>query len=305
MYNFKYKRSKPHFITFVITVLLVTCANVSNANANALDLSEFGIGNNFDQNLDCVIVVIGCDGSGSAGSSSDTTIGRNNGNGNDNDNTNNSNGGSGGNEPTTGTLNTIKITECNDENSTTPEEVCSQISNENEPQDWSISVFGSDENTPISTFSGSELGILTNILEGPYSVDEEHSVDDLPQVLRNDVKNVAQFSPECEGTIEAGDEITCTITNTLVYTAQPTTLIVKKIVNCDNSQSPPDVKCEDVDNFFTPAYFDIIVTSENPNPSTFPGSSEGTAVTLEPGSYSVREDTRAFPKPIGITNSGQ
>jgi hypothetical protein len=286
----------------VIIGLLAT--NLSFTNVNALDLSEFGIGDKFGQDVNCVIVVVGCDGTGSVGSSGDTAIGSSNDNGNDDD-TGNNNGGGGTNEPPTGTLNAIKITECNDENSTAPGEVCSQIADNNQPQDWSISVFGNDPTTPINTFQGSESGVATKLHEGPYSVDEEHSTGDIPQVSRNDVKNVAQFSSECEGSIESGAEITCTITNTLIYTAQTTTLIVNKIVNCDNSQSPPDVKCEDVNSFFNPGYFKIIVTGQNANPSTFYATSQGTTVTLESGSYSVSEDTSLFPKSISLTNSGQ
>ena len=282
-------------------ILLVSSASITNAYA--LDLSRFGIGNDFGQSVECVIVVVGCDVTGSIGSSGDTIIESNNGNRNNDDGDTNNGGG---NEPTTGTLNTFKITECNDENSTAPGEVCSQIADDNQPQDWNLILFGDNESEPIVAVQASEFGVPFDVHEGPYSIQEEYlHTSGLPQVEGNDVKNVAQFSSDCEGSIEAGDTKTCTITNTLVYTTQPATLIVKKIVNCDNSQSPPDVKCEDVNNFFTPVYFDIIVTGQNANPSDFEGSTEGTTATLEPGSYTVREDTTAFPKPIGITNSGQ
>lgn len=46
----------------------------------------------FGQSLDCVIVVVGCDGTGSVGSSGDTIIGSNNGN-NDSGTNDNSTGG--------------------------------------------------------------------------------------------------------------------------------------------------------------------------------------------------------------------
>ena len=202
--------------TSIIALLLITSMSITNANA--LDLSKFGFGDNLGQNLECVVVVVGCDGKGSVGSSGDTTIGSNNGNGNNHD-TGNNNGGGTPNEPTTGTLNTIKITECNDENSTSPGEVCSQIANDNESQDWSISVFGNDNNSPINTFSGSESGVSTNIPEGSYSVAEDYAGSGgLPQVSGNDVENEPRYSLECAGTIDTGDKVTCTITNTLMYT---------------------------------------------------------------------------------------
>ena len=66
------------------------------------------------------------------------------------------------------------------------------------------------------------------------------------------------------------------------------TLIVIKEVQCE-STTPP-VSCEEIDSNFEPQDFIITVTGQNPNPSQFGGSSSGTEVTLEPGSYEVTED---------------
>ena len=68
---------------------------------------------------------------------------------------------------------------------------------------------------------------------------------------------------------------------------QTTTLIVSKIVTC-TSNTP--VSCEDLDSNFEPQDFIITVAGQNVNPSQFGGSSSGTEVTLNPGSYAVTED---------------
>jgi hypothetical protein len=68
---------------------------------------------------------------------------------------------------------------------------------------------------------------------------------------------------------------------------QTATLIVNKIVTC-TSNTP--ISCEDLDSNFEPQDFIITVSGQNANPSQFNGSSSGTPVTLDPGSYTVTED---------------
>ena len=63
----------------------------SNMNAYASIFSDIRNADDVGQSLECVIVVVGCDGTGSVGSSGDVIVGSNNGN--DDNNTN------GGNEP--------------------------------------------------------------------------------------------------------------------------------------------------------------------------------------------------------------
>lgn len=55
--------------------------NANSINVNALDSSDFELPD-LGQNLNCVIVVVGCDGTGSVDSSGNTIIGSNNGNNN-------------------------------------------------------------------------------------------------------------------------------------------------------------------------------------------------------------------------------
>ena len=62
------------------------------ASINGEGFPSFNAGN-VGQSLECVIVVVGCDGKGSVGSSGDTIINSNNGNDNDDTNGNGGNGG--------------------------------------------------------------------------------------------------------------------------------------------------------------------------------------------------------------------
>jgi hypothetical protein len=104
----------------------------------------------------------------------------------------------------------------------------------------------------------------------------------------------ATFEGDCEGTIAAGQHLTCTITNT----QRPTTgtLLVRKL--CVTSQG---FGCDP--NF----HFPIEITGNNnpqPQPSTFvltPDSSQ--LVRLGPGTYTITEGTPAGV-PIIATFSG-
>jgi hypothetical protein len=82
-----YKSTKLLAISVVAGILMLA-ANSNAWKANALDLPSLTSADDIGQSLECVIVVVGCDGTGSVGSSGDTIIGSNNGNGNDDNNTN-------------------------------------------------------------------------------------------------------------------------------------------------------------------------------------------------------------------------
>jgi hypothetical protein len=82
-----YKSTKLLIISIVAAILMLA-VNSNVWKANALDLPSLTSADDIGQSLECVIVVVGCDGTGSVGSSGDTIIGSNNGNGNDDNNTN-------------------------------------------------------------------------------------------------------------------------------------------------------------------------------------------------------------------------
>src|SRR5919106_1712151 len=72
-------------------------------------------------------------------------------------------------------------------------------------------------------------------------------------------------------------------------------LTVIKLVTCDFIDLPLDL-CP------LPDEFTMNVAGNNPSPSSFPGSSQGTVVTLEPGQYDVTEE--APPTPPGVEFDG-
>ena len=78
-----------------IASVLLAGMGMNSATYALIRGDEFPVINADDvgQSLECVIVVVGCDGTGSVGSSGDTIIGSNNGNANNNTNGNNGNGG--------------------------------------------------------------------------------------------------------------------------------------------------------------------------------------------------------------------
>src|SRR5215204_4248667 len=81
------------------------------------------------------------------------------------------------------------------------------------------------------------------------------------------------FSSDCAEasvTLDYGDDKTCTITNSKL----PILNVMKNVVG----------------GLKKPADFEIGVTGEEPKPSSFAGSADGTVVTLLPGSYSVSEN---------------
>jgi uncharacterized repeat protein (TIGR01451 family) len=80
------------------------------------------------------------------------------------------------------------------------------------------------------------------------------------------------YSSDCADgsvTVAYGDAKTCTVTNSKL----PQLIVIKKVVG--GAKSPSD--------------FQISVSGNNPSPASFPGSSEGTIVTLQPGGYDVSE----------------
>lgn len=161
--------------------------------------------------------------------------------------------------PTTGTLKVIKQVECS-AGVTCPD-----------PSDFGMEVFMEPGNNPNpATFDGSSSGIDVDIA-GSYSVDE--TVPTLPsgQTL------TATKSADCSGTITAGESKTCTITNTITIAA--TLLVITKVECAQGEQCP---------NLPIPSDFQMFVFTDNNSPS-FPGSAEGTPVTIEPGDYDTGE----------------
>src|SRR5437867_3381906 len=110
-------------------------------------------------------------------------------------------------------------------------------------------------------------GVSADVVEGTHAITESGGPSGY----------TASFSGDCDAngniTMQSGVSYSCTITNDDI---QPQ-LIVKKVVNNTNGGTK-------VSSDFT-----INVTGNAATPSSFPGSSTGTTVTLNAGAYSVSE----------------
>jgi|GEM_PF-3173162 hypothetical protein len=126
-----------------------------------------------------------------------------------------------------------------------------------------------------SVFQGSSTGTTVSISAGSYAVTESA------------VPGYAQTSAvNCAGNITVGQNITCTITNHDL----PAHLKVVKMVNNTNGGT------------LTSSNFTLHVSAILPSPSTFPGSSTGTTVSINAGNYAVTESSTAGYVQSAATN---
>lgn len=214
------KRSKNMVLAAAVAVIstLLMMATLSTTiptpSVTALDLDSFGI-DDIGQSAECVIVVVGCDGTGSVGSSGDTIIGSFNGNNNNNTN--------GGGEP--GTLTVTKIVTCE----SNVQDACAQaVESGNLPtsDEYPITVTGN--NPSPSNFPGSSTGTPVTIGAGEYSVDETlASTSALEEQFPTfDIRTVTTATGDCTpvtndsgvfqeatGTMPPGGSQECTIEN--------------------------------------------------------------------------------------------
>src|SRR5919106_1325456 len=148
-------------------------------------------------------------------------------------------------------------------------QVINEGGGEAEPSDFTITVDGNNP-TP-SSFDGSSSGTSIQLFEGRYQVTESGP----------DANYTSALSKECSGNIREGESKRCTITNTYSEPPPPDTtatiIVTKKVVN----EGGGDKK---------PSDFTITVDGNNPTPSSFDGSSSGTTITINEGSYNVTED---------------
>jgi YVTN family beta-propeller protein len=142
--------------------------------------------------------------------------------------------------------------------------------------DFTITVNGNNP-TP-SSFAGSSSGTTITVNEGSYNVKEEEGPYISPDYVPG--RYTPSYSSECAGTIQAGETVSCTISNKynpFIPGILSKLIVTKKVVN----EGGGDKK---------PSDFTITVSGNNPTPSSFAGSSSGTTVTLNPGRYSVTEN---------------
>jgi YVTN family beta-propeller protein len=156
-------------------------------------------------------------------------------------------------------------------------QVINEGGGEAEPSDFAITV---DGNTPNpSSFDGSSSGTTITINEGSYNVTEEGGPDISYDYVPG--KYTPSYSSNCAGNIRTGDTVRCTITNKynqFIPGILPKLIVTKQVINEGGGEAEP-------------SDFTITVDGNNPTPSSFDGRSSGTSVTLEPGSYSVSENS--------------
>jgi hypothetical protein len=126
--------------------------------------------------------------------------------------------------------------------------------------DFAVTVTAKDPSPAI--FSGSETGTTITMKNSEYKVNE----------LSVKAYKVS-YSPGCSGRINNNEAKTCVITNDDIA---PHLKVIKHVVN-DNGGT---AKASD---------FGINVYGNNPIPSSFPGSEDGTDVSMYSGSYNVYE----------------
>jgi YVTN family beta-propeller protein len=151
------------------------------------------------------------------------------------------------------------------------------------PSDFTITVSGNNP-TP-SSFTGSSSGTTVQLSPGKYKVTEPGPTTNYNSTLSND----------CSGTIREGETNECTITNTYSVSPPPpppppppvTTgkiIVITKV----NNEGGGDKK---------PSDFTITINGNDPTPSSFAGSSSGTTITVNEGSYNVKEEEGPYISP--------
>ncbi len=206
-------------VTLIAALLIMTMnisPNVMNANALDLDLDSLTSVDDIGQSAECVIVVVGCDGTGSVGSSGDTIIGSCNGGGNDSN--------CGGSKAT---LDVVYLVDCQSTGGQPSDAaVCDAAVDIAPPSAFPVTI---DANNPNpSTFPGSSDGTRVTLDAGQYRLDSDiaQAQDDLEQGLNTDDVSfeigasggscINGESGDAVGTIRAGQHQTCIVQITIV-----------------------------------------------------------------------------------------
>ncbi len=129
------------------------------------------------------------------------------------------------------------------------------------PSDFVLAATAKDPSPAI--FSGSQTGTTVTMKNGVYNVTE----------LAVKGYNIS-YSPGCSGRINNNEAKTCVVTNDDIA---PHLKVIKHVINDDGGTA-------DASNF------SISVCCNNPSPSYFQGSENGTDVKIGPGFYNVYEN---------------
>jgi hypothetical protein len=124
-----------------------------------------------------------------------------------------------------------------------------------------------------SAFSGSISGTAGSSTWSGASTTRTLTVGDYKVTETPVTGYTASYSPECTGSLAAGQTVTCTVTNQ----DQPGTLtVIKHVINDNGGAATAD-------------QFTMVITAGHPTSNNFAGSEDGVNVTIDAGSYSVNE----------------
>lgn len=177
-------------------------------------------------------------------------------------------------EPTHGTLTVIKHVINNGDGELTASDFTLYVSSTQETLPW---------------FRGNASGTEISVPPGQYEVIESEYQYDSESLHGYTVS----YGEGCSGSIEAGQEVTCVVTND--DPGEPTygtVIVTKHVVNDNKGQA-------DANDFL------MVVSGTNVSEASFPGSEDGVIVTMDPGEYSIDEDSSgSYSKSLGENCSG-
>ena len=143
----------------------------------------------------------------------------------------------------------------------------------------SFNVQVTGNNAQTTSFSISNGGGQSVTLGGGSFTVREAAAFGFTPSFSGDCMQTAAGSGEATGTISSGQQLTCTITNTIGHAPLPGVLLVNKVC-----VTPSGGSCQDS--------FNVQVTCNNPQPSSFSLSNGNSqAVGLKSGVFTVSEDS--------------
>ena len=147
------------------------------------------------------------------------------------------------------------------------------------PGNPSFNVQVTGNNAQTTSFSISNVGGQSVTLGGGSFTVREAAAFGFTPSFSGDCMQTAAGSGEATGTISSGQQLTCTITNTIGHAPLPGVLLVNKVCVIPSGGS-----CQDS--------FNVQVTGNNPQPSSFSLSNGNSqAVGLKSGVFTVSEDS--------------
>lgn len=152
--------------------------------------------------------------------------------------------------------------------------------------DWDIHVKAGANDVPGSPQNGSETGTMYTLIPGPYVASETGGPAGYALSFSGDCSSNGQVA------VVAGQQKTCTLTNTWVPPEPGRLTVIKHVVNNNGGTK-------------TASDFTMQVTGTNVSNPSFAGSEQGVTVTLDAGSYSADEiGVTGYDKTLGSNCSG-